>query len=172
MSPDHLHRNPSFTIAASRMDQIESRMRHQRWLIAALAVVVLVCATGWWLTSQGLQDTQRSAAETERATAETLRSAEIAACRSEQRVQIIDRANDALEATRVTRDDLLVAGLVAVVTDDDELLDELVRRVEDARGSTAAALAAKEQATEHYAAVVELSRTDPDAFLQACRNGG
>lgn len=131
-------------------------------LIATLVVTVVSVAIGAILIKVGVDSQGGIDAQT--------RSDEIAACRSERRGGI-DRAIDQLEAARVRRDDALIGGLVAVVTNDDAALDQLVAVADDVRAETAAALEAKEQATRDYQDAVELSRTNPTRFLADCRAG-
>lgn len=128
-----------------------------RATVVAAMVLVAMSAYTLYVSAQG-----RAGIDAQR------RSDEITACRSEYRAPI-DQASDLLEAARVRRDDGLIAGLVAAVTDDDEGLADLIDEAEDIRAQTTQALAIREAATADYAAAVQLSRTDPSRFLQECR---
>lgn len=131
------------------------------WLIRAIVIACIgllaLAAITLYYSAQG-----RAGIEAQR------RSDEIAACRSEYRAPV-DSAIDRLEAARVRRDDGLITGLVASVTNDRQALDRLVGDATEIREQTTDALKAKERATATYAKAVALSRTDPDAFLRACR---
>lgn len=124
----------------------------RRWLSLALLLVIAVIAA---LTFRYAGD----AASTTSALEE---SDKLAACRASHRVEV----DDAQAHASV----LFLRALVAATTDDDELLADLLTPSAAGVSKIDEAIDAIETASSSYAGAVELSRTDPDAFLAACED--
>ena len=92
----------------------------------------------------------------------------ISACRVEYSSQVTE-AQDLVDGARDAQADLVMMGLVAAATGDDELLANLVAEVPVVADRIDEARARKVEAVERYADAVERSTVDPEAFLDACR---
>lgn len=95
---------------------------------------------------------------------------ELAACRAGFR-STIDDGTGRLHAARARLDRLTNEGLEALVLRDEGRIARIVRDLPPARDEVEARAADLESAHEHYGKLVELSRTNPEAFLELC-NGG
>jgi hypothetical protein len=98
------------------------------------------------------------------------RGNELAACRSEFNAEVAS-AQDAVEDARAERDNLVIYGLAATATGDDDALTQLVEQTPAAVEAIERARAVKTQAVEAYAAAVRKSRDEPAEFLAECEGG-
>lgn len=91
----------------------------------------------------------------------------IAGCRSLFRVDV-DDAGARLQVARALLDERTNEGLEAVAVGDDQRLGELVGQFGALRENVQVAAAAVEASTAEFRSLIDLSRQNPDAFLDEC----
>lgn len=134
--------------------------RTVNWLLVVISIVTAVTLV---LGAFGLKEitTGNTAIEAQR------RSDKITSCRAAARARIDDAIVELLLA-QAASDDLICRGFAAAALNDRELLLNIGEAASDASDRIERATEHVTEATDEYTNALQLSRDDPDKFLEQC----